>query len=109
MYKLRLTATMVRTLHKAWVIYGEDDNTLRQIFQRALNCHKRTKFKYNQLTDSVIGNPISIDINSDLKPKELQGLVVAYLEQEIAEYAKYSSTPLQIDKSDYKYTGALNA
>ena len=100
MMKIRLTNSFKEAINEARRVFGVEGNDRTTICKRALRCWNNEKFLYSACNDKTIGSPVTINVDTDLKPKEFQGLVIAYIQRCIARHYSYRQRPLQLDSCD---------
>ena len=97
MLKFRPTIAFRDKIAEARRIFGTDGNSATAIVRRALRYHKTHNFDYKPVRCKGESSPVSWRIETDLTPKELQGLVIEYINIQIEKTASRIQKPLDLD------------
>ncbi len=91
--KLRLTQSFKDAVTDFRRAFGVEGNNLKMIVKRALILFNKTGFEYSIPNDKTVGSPVTInfdfkttgmqDLAEELNAKEIQGIVIAYIQNQI--------------------------
>lgn len=95
MIKLRLTQQFYDTITEARDIFGIDDNSRTAICKRAMRWIKDKTQSIPRAHGKGMGNPVTIDIETDYSNNEFMSIVIMYVQSQIEKskrrvYTKFS-------------------
>ena len=86
--KFRLTQSFIDAIELAHEVFGNQDNDMTTIIKRAMRYHKSSAFEYSIAEGKAVTNPINFNIDiQHLSPREIQGLVIAYIDIQVIKEA----------------------
>ena len=97
--KFRATTSFRNAINEARRVFGCEDNSATQIVKRALRSYANAPFEYSIPRDKCLF-ATSMRIETDLTPKVVIGISIAYINIQIEKYNSRRSVPLQLDKCE---------
>ncbi len=105
--KLRPTQSFNDAITNTRSTFGTGGNDRSKIVKRALIAYKKQPFDYSKPNDKGVGNPVSISVDfrttvmddfvSELSPKEIQGITIAFCNDKIENRSSRRQSPLKLD------------
>ena len=97
--KIRVTQSFRDAISEARRVFGTDGNNTSSISRRAVRSFSKEPFAFSRPNDKTVGNPVTIKVNWEYDLKDFQGIVIAYVNNQIEKTSSRRSVPLVLDES----------